>query len=221
MFRALLMLILLCMPAYAETLSGQIIGVSDGDTATLLTSGHKPIKIRLAQIDAPEREQAYGEQSKQSLSNLIYRKNVKVDVEDKDQYGRIVGKVMLGDLNVNLEQIKCGMAWFYIEFGRDALYREAEGHARSAKIGLWADAAPIPPWKWRYASHANTSQMRAVESKQNPQPTISVQKYRCDGRVYCSQMTSCQEATYFLKHCPNVKVDGNHDGIPCEKQWCN
>lgn len=46
------------------------------------------------------------------------------------------------------------------------------------------------------------------------------QSYACDGRTYCSQMKSCEEAKYFLKNCPDVKMDGNNDGVPCEKQWC-
>ncbi|ATG91782.1 DUF4124 domain-containing protein [Methylomonas koyamae] len=46
------------------------------------------------------------------------------------------------------------------------------------------------------------------------------QKFACDGRVYCSQMTSCEEATFFINHCPDTKMDGNNDGVPCEKQWC-
>jgi hypothetical protein len=51
-------------------------------------------------------------------------------------------------------------------------------------------------------------------------PVISNQQFKCDGRTHCSQMTSCAEATYFLRNCPNTKMDGNNDGIPCEQQWC-
>ena len=131
---------------HAEMLSGQIIGISDGDTATLLTNDRKPIKIRLGQIDEPEKEQAFGEKSKQSLSELIYGKNVTVETETKDQYGRTVGKVLVGGKDINLEQIKRGMAWFYVEFGHDASYRNAE----TEKVGLWADPAPTAPWKWRH-----------------------------------------------------------------------
>lgn len=50
--------------------------------------------------------------------------------------------------------------------------------------------------------------------------SASTPSFACDGRQHCSQMTSCAEATYFIQHCPNTKMDGNHDGIPCEKQWC-
>ena len=51
-------------------------------------------------------------------------------------------------------------------------------------------------------------------------PKARNQQFRCDGRTHCSQMTSCAEATYFLTNCPNTKMDGNNDGIPCERQWC-
>lgn len=50
--------------------------------------------------------------------------------------------------------------------------------------------------------------------------TPATASFTCDGRTYCSQMTSCAEATFFLKNCPGTKMDGNNDGIPCEKQWC-
>ncbi len=50
--------------------------------------------------------------------------------------------------------------------------------------------------------------------------SLNNQSYNCDGRMHCSQMTSCEEATYFINHCPNTKMDGNNDGIPCESQFC-
>jgi hypothetical protein len=59
------------------------------------------------------------------------------------------------------------------------------------------------------------------EAERAPLPTAPTSQFKCDGRTYCSQMTSCAEATYFLKNCPGVKMDGNHDGVPCEQQWCN
>lgn len=226
MLRFFLTLSLLSSPLYAETLSGQIIGISDGDTATLLTNDRKPIKIRLGQIDAPEKEQAFGEKSKQSLSELIYGKNVTVETETKDQHGRTVGKILVGGKDINLEQIKRGMAWFYVEFGRDAAYRDAESKAKSAQIGLWTDPAPTAPWKWRNSpqtakTNPATTSTTSVQSSTPVKPAVSSQNYRCDGRQHCSQMSSCAEAKYFLNHCPNVKMDGNNDGIPCEKQWCN
>ncbi|MXV33197.1 MULTISPECIES: excalibur calcium-binding domain-containing protein [unclassified Xanthomonas] len=53
-----------------------------------------------------------------------------------------------------------------------------------------------------------------------PVTPATVPMFQCDGRTHCAQMTSCAEAVYFLQHCPGVEMDGNHDGVPCEQQWC-
>ena len=88
-------------------------------------------------------------------------------------------------------------------------------------------------WKGYEEYGHNSRQIKATpeyavrtETKPEDVPDIDVRSSRrstftCDGRVYCSQMKSCDEAKYFVQHCPNVKMDGNHDGIPCEKQWCS
>jgi len=77
-------------------------------------------------------------------------------------------------------------------------------------------------------SHVNTTSEYAFSAQAalDDAPDIDIRpsrrsRFACDGRVYCSQMTSCDEAKYFVEHCPNVKMDGNHDGIPCEKHWCS
>jgi endonuclease YncB( thermonuclease family) len=100
---------LACAQVYASTYEGKVVGVSDGDTVTVLISGRQT-KVRLAEIDAPEKRQPFGERSKQSLSDLVYGKRVEVKQEDRDHYGRIVGRVYTEGLNVNAEQIKRGMA---------------------------------------------------------------------------------------------------------------
>lgn len=76
---------------------------------------------------------------------------------------------------------------------------------------------------WRaYQSHHVDSSTRSADLQQfaAADPPATAEDFKCDGRTYCSQMTSCPEATYFLNHCPDVKMDGNHDGVPCERQWC-
>lgn len=109
--------ILVCDQAYASTYEGKVVGVSDGDTVTVLMSG-RPVKVRLAEIDAPEKRQPFGERSKQSLSDLVYGKQVKVNQQDLDRYGRIVGRVYVESIDVNVEQIKRGMAWIYRQYNR-------------------------------------------------------------------------------------------------------
>ena len=74
---------------------------------------------------------------------------------------------------------------------------------------------------YAYQHYQRTAQATTDDEVSATEPAESAESFRCDGRVYCSQMTSCAEATYFLRNCPGVKIDGNHDGVPCDKQWCN
>ena len=141
--------------AQAGTLSGRVVAVHDGDTITVLDINRTQHKIRLAGIDAPESKQAFGSRSKQNLSNLIYNRQVTVNWQKYDRYGRRVGVVLVDGHDVNLEQVRAGMAWWYRQYARDQspadrrLYEAAENDARKAKRGLWVDANPVPPWEWR------------------------------------------------------------------------
>jgi endonuclease YncB( thermonuclease family) len=122
-----------CAQTYASTIyEGKVIGVSDGDTVTVLMSRHQ-IRVRLVEIDAPEKRQPFGERSKQSLSDLVYGKQVKVNQEDRDHYGRVVGRVYAGGLDVNAEQLKRGMAWVYRQYNRDKSLLALEQEARGAR----------------------------------------------------------------------------------------
>jgi endonuclease YncB( thermonuclease family) len=136
--------------AYSDTLSGKVTAVSDGDTLTILVDGNKQIKIRLAAIDAPEKNQAFGNRAKQQLSDLCFSKNATLKVVSTDRYGRTVGDVYCAGTNANLEMVKSGLAWVFRKYdkGFEYLYA-AEEDARSAKLGLWTDPNPIAPWDWR------------------------------------------------------------------------
>ena len=142
--------------AVANTLQGRVVGVSDGDTVTVLDADNKPHKIRLSGIDAPEKEQAYGQKSKESLSELVFGKSVDVEWRKQDRYGRTVGKIMLGGVDICLEQVKRGMAWHYKQYqqeqaAQDRLsYAESETLARSMGTGLWQDASPVEPSAFRH-----------------------------------------------------------------------
>lgn len=144
-----------CGFAEAETLQGKVIGISDGDTATVLDSGNTQWKIRLMGIDAPEKKQPFGNKSKESLSSLIYGKQVSVEYYKQDRYGRTVGKILVDGQDANLEQIKAGLAWHYKKYETEQsstdrdIYSQAEDEARGSKSGLWTDANPVPPWDWR------------------------------------------------------------------------
>lgn len=134
--------------AFGASIEGQVVGVSDGDTVTLLDAQKTQWKIRLLGIDAPEKKMPFGQRSKQHLADLIYKKQVAVEYSKRDRYGRTLGKIQVGGIDANLAQIRAGMAWHYKQYQRDQsfedrqLYSEAQESARSSRRGLWADATP-------------------------------------------------------------------------------
>ena len=139
----------------AELLYGRVIGVSDGDTLTVLDSSNVQYKVRLSGIDAPEKRQPFGNVSKKSLSDLAFDGQANVYWHKKDRYQRLIGKVYVSGIDVNLEQIKRGMAWYYLKYKKELSdqdqysYEISESFARDNQIGLWADENPIPPWDFR------------------------------------------------------------------------
>lgn len=136
-------------------IEGRIVGVHDGDSITLLDADNTQHKIRLAGIDAPERRQAFGNVSTQSLAEQVAGQSVVVEWDKVDRYGRKVGKVLLAGRDRNLEQIKRGLAWHYKQYQGEQLpadrqaYAAAEVEARAAKLGLWRDPEQVPPWEFR------------------------------------------------------------------------
>lgn len=139
----------------ARTLVGHVVGVTDGDTITILDATQTQYKIRLAGIDAPEKKQAFGQASKKSLSDLVFDKVVSIIYDKQDQYGRTVGKVMVNGKDANLEQVKRGMAWFYKKYQNEMVlddrldYLHAQEAAESSNVGLWVDDDAIAPWDFR------------------------------------------------------------------------
>jgi endonuclease YncB( thermonuclease family) len=152
----LLALLLAVGNAHAAQLSGRVVGVSDGDTLTLLTNEKRDIKVRLAGIDAPEKGQPFGQRSKENLSKLAFGKDVSVEWYKIDRYGRTVGKVSVQGKDANLEQVRAGLAWHYKEYAAEqsmedrARYADAEESAKRSRAGLWSDKAPEAPWVYRH-----------------------------------------------------------------------
>jgi endonuclease YncB( thermonuclease family) len=147
----------------AATIEGRVVGIADGDTITVLDADKTQHKIRLAGIDAPEKKQPFGQRSKESLSELVFSKTVKVETDKRDKYGREVGKVMVGEMDANLAQVQRGMAWHYKAYEREQsvidrkVYADAENEASAARRGLWADVAPVSPWEFR---HKQTNEIK-------------------------------------------------------------
>jgi endonuclease YncB( thermonuclease family) len=155
-------LLLLGGQAVGAKLTGEVVALSDGDTVTVLDIEKTQHKVRLAGIDAPEKRQAFGERSKQNLAAMVFRKQVTVEWQKSDRYGRIVGKVLVGGADVCLAQLRAGMAWHYKQYAREqtpgdrAAYAGAEGAAQEAHVGLWSQRDAVPPWDFRRAANALT-----------------------------------------------------------------
>ncbi|UZR29055.1 thermonuclease family protein [Methylococcus mesophilus] len=224
--RTAVLLLTLTSTAQADTWTGKVVGIADGDTLSVMHAGRAE-KIRLAEIDAPEKRQAYGQRSKQALSALCFSKEATVTGQGADKYHRTIGRVECVGVDVNAEQVKTGMAWAYRKYLTDQSFIVLEESARASKLGLWADPNPIPPWEYRHGpsgaksasvgSHTAESASPGSPSqapKAKPVPTAS--GYQCGGKSKCGEMASCAEAQYYLEHCGLSRLDRDHDGVPCE-----
>lgn len=195
----------------AATLSGRVVAIADGDTITILDSSNTQHKVRLAGIDAPEKKQAFGNVSKKSLSDMVYGKQVSVDYNKQDRYGRTVGKVNVDGVDANLEQVKRGLAWFYKKYQNeqpieDRLdYLHAQEAAEHSKVGLWVEPTPIPPWDFRKSKKQgiNSTQVQPVAATSQPidepvsQPVV----------IKKSAVITKSNAKSNSNHCYNLAMD--------------
>ncbi len=206
----------IALSAQAETFTAKVIVVMDGDTVMVLRDGRK-IKIRLANIDAPEKAQPFGKQSRDSLLEMVGKKNVQIDSQAVDQYGRLIGLISVDGFDVNQEQVKRGMAWEYSHYHRDASYRALQSEARQAQRGLWGQYNPQAPWEWRKL-HPSAKPGLQDRWRGDSARVVPVMLYdmECGKKNRCSQMASCDEARFYFTRCGEKALDGNHDGEPCE-----
>lgn len=141
---------LLAAQTVSADFSGKVVDVSDGDTITVLKD-REQVKVRLVEIDAPEKGQAFGNRSKQALSELVRGKQVEIRERGTDRYGRTLGRVYQSGVDVNAEMVRRGMVWVYVKYAKDQGFYQIETEAREQRRGLWADKDPVPPWEWRRA----------------------------------------------------------------------
>lgn len=129
-----------------------VIAISDGDTLTARCGEQgqfEQVKVRLAEIDAPEKNQPDGQQSKNFLSQLCFQKLASITPMGRDRYGRTIGRVRCGEVDANAAMVKAGMAWAYTQYLTDPEIQVHEADARGKRVGIWADVSPIPPWLFR------------------------------------------------------------------------
>ena len=180
-------------------ITGKVVGVHDGDTATVLDASKTQYKFRFNGIDAPELKQDFGNKSKQNLSDLIFGKEVTVIYNKVDKYGRFVGKIMVNGIDANLEQIKAGLAWHYKKYADEQseadrkAYSDAEAEAKNARKGFWVLPNPTPPWDHR------------AEIKTKQEAEKANRKYLVGAKGGCYYLNSSGNKSYVdKKFCANI-----------------
>lgn len=148
---AVIALWLLVGVAHAD-LSGVVVSVLDGDTVDVLAD-RRPVRVRLAEIDAPEKAQAFGTRSRQALAAAVFQQPVTVRTNGLDRYGRTIGTLLVDGHSINRMMVEQGMAWAYRQYLVDRSLLDVEAAARSGRVGLWVDPNPTEPWEWRAAKH--------------------------------------------------------------------
>lgn len=206
-----------CAPAlYAQALTCRVVALSDGDTFKCLDADKAQHTIRLANVDTPEKDQPYGAKSKQILSSLIFAKQVVVEAQGTDRYGRTIGLVTVAGLNVNRAMVERGAAWVYPQYNQDPSLPALEHQAQAAARGVWGlpQAQIIAPWEWRKLGRSLNAEFTARKQQSALSPA-STTGGGC-GKRLCGQMSNCAEAMFHLQKCGVSSLDRDGDGVPCE-----
>jgi endonuclease YncB( thermonuclease family) len=200
----------------APVIEARVTHVTDGDSLWVQPAAPAAaIEVRLVDIDAPEICQPWGKESLEALRELVRGKTVQLQAVARDPYGRTLARVTADGVYVNQRLVQEGHAWSARgRWDRGPLMKE-ERMAHALRRGLHSQAGALMPRDFRRI-HGSC---RPAPSPAAPASGAPV-AFRCDGRTRCGQMTSCAEATFFAKSCPGAKMDGNRDGVPCERTLC-
>jgi len=176
----------------AETLSGRVVHVSDGDSLKLRTA-ERTVRVRLAGIDTPERTQPWSNRARKALVARVDGKRVRVDQVDVDQYGRIVGEVFIDGASVNRELVRDGHAWVYRGLAKDPVLYDLEREARAARRGLWSlgESERQPPWEWRRENPRDgrgTRERKQARGRPPPPPPVLFRHFRCGPEGRCREV---------------------------------
>lgn len=159
------LILLFVLPPFALAWQGKVVGISDGDTITVLTEEKKQVKVRLYGIDCPEKSQAFGQRAKRFSSDLAFGKIVEVNATDTDRYGRTVARVIVDGKDLNEELLRAGYAWHYKQYSKDPDLADMERKARASKLGLWADPHALEPWAFRRGGKSEAAEPETAEPK--------------------------------------------------------
>lgn len=134
----------------------------------------------------------------------MFQQDVEVEVTGTDRYDRTLGRIWLGNRDINRELVAEGYAWAYRDYLTDMSLLEDEKSAREERLGLWSMASPVPPWQWRRGSRSSSI------------ATVPPDTSGCGAKRTCGQMSSCEEAMHYFQQCGLSRLDGDNDGVPCE-----
>lgn len=225
-----------------RVLEGRAGPVQDGDTFDLIAMGGGTVRIRLRDIDAPEDDQPFGDRSRRMLEDLLGNGPLLVAVQGEDRFGRALADVRAGPVFVNQRMVQLGGAWAFEDRLSDTDYLLWQNGARRARAGLWRDDPnlAVPPWSWRRGMRpppyppaaprpqsfsaspvpAVAAPLPASAPASAPGAATGVAGFQCGTKTVCRQMLSCEEARYFLTRCGVGSLDGDGDGVPCERGPC-
>ena len=155
--RLFILVFLISLSCFSQSITGKVVGIMDGDTFKLLTADSTLISVRLANIDCPEKKQAFSAKATEFTSEAIFGQTVTINVQSKDRYRRFIANVIYGDsLSLCHELVKNGLAWHYIRYSSDKTLQAMEDKARKSKVGLWQDSNPVAPWEFRDSKKKKT-----------------------------------------------------------------
>jgi endonuclease YncB( thermonuclease family) len=205
-------LLFLCAGLHAEghlgnSAEGRVIKITDGNTLTVMLPDSFRLNVELANIDAPEKNQPHFQEAKQALSDKAFTEDVRVEIVSWKKKDLVIGMIVLDGEYINSWMVAEGHAWVYPQDSDDPELMELQMEAKASFRGFWAlsDVERVPPWEWRQGKRIGTRERM-----------MPVKAYSCGSKTSCREMTSCDEAKFYLRSCYLLRLDDDNNGIPCE-----
>lgn len=208
----------------AQTVSGTVSSITDGDTITVKTS-NGTLTVRSACTDSPESDQPGGSEATQRLRQLLpIGQSVTLNVVDRDRYGRSVAEIYKENNLVNLWMVQEGRAIVYPKYLQNCptnagRLQQAESQAKQRRLGFWSQSQPINPWDWRAGVRAsNRTATSSSHPRQSNQPRRNNLPACVNSDCDCADFSTQQQAQQVLNSIPGDphRLDGDRDGVACE-----